>query len=342
MDVAGIDPMVVCTGVVESSDAALHGVEGGIGRTLRRGQEDHCEKGRVDFRVGQAEVECVSRSVDARPALRNGQRDRRREPIRRGMLPRGEHQVVLAERQWLWCSALRGRGSSTQGARGTRGARGGSTAPAGAARERQHDQGNNQRASALSRESRGGHVQSIGPFRPRTSAARLVRGSRPLLHDEALNKPPSESALRMGRSPSSHWTEYQVPGLSHRSWSCEPVGFGISIPHEASHTRMVKPPPNGHPVPLGDSISPARTMLTASSSRISRMRASRGASPGSTLPPGNSHRPASAGGVVRRAARSRVGRVRSSTMAAPTINAPGLPTSPTVGVPVNSPCVHRP
>ena len=67
-----------------------------------------------------------------------------------------------------------------------------------------------------------------------------------------------------------------------------------------------------------------------SSSWISRTSAASGLSPGSTLPPGNSQRPAASGGVVRRAARTRPSR----TIAAPTTpsSAPRHGTDATVGV----------
>src|SRR6478672_11899757 len=97
------------------------------------------------------------------------------------------------------------------------------------------------------------------------------------------------------------------------------MGCGSPSVTTASQTCIRYRSPSGQPPsPSGAGTEGPVRMATPSSSRISRCRASVTDSPGSTLPPGNSQPPASAGGSVRRAARSRVGWSRSSTIAAAT------------------------
>ncbi len=68
------------------------------------------------------------------------------------------------------------------------------------------------------------------------------------------------------------------------------------------------------PIGVVSASQPVTTTATPSSSAISRTSACSGDSSASTLPPGNSHRPASADGWVRRAAST----LPSRTIAAPT------------------------
>src|SRR4051794_14670309 len=120
------------------------------------------------------------------------------------------------------------------------------------------------------------------------------------------------SAGRKGRSGSSQSRPSRSSGASHRSWSWSSPGRGLptAMLQTATWRR--------YDVPIGCAPSSHRSMTTRqpSSSATSRSSAAVAVSPGSTLPPGNSQRPAVSGGVVRRAA----SRNPDWTIAAPTTN----------------------
>ena len=83
---------------------------------------------------------------------------------------------------------------------------------------------------------------------------------------------------------------------------------GIRI-YDVKPTDTVEPPPPNSLMPevaalVRDKLGP--------DTRFSRTRAAPGSSPGSTLPPGNSHRPAATGGAVRRQASTCPSRMRAA------------------------------
>ena len=114
---------------------------------------------------------------------------------------------------------------------------------------------------------------------------------------------------RNGRSGSSQSTSPSSSAASQRTASCS-TGSGSPATRAATATRSTYRSPIG----VSSASQAVTAMSQPSSSRTSRTSAASGASPGSTLPPGSSHRPATSRGAVRRHARTRPSR----TIAAPT------------------------
>lgn len=106
---------------------------------------------------------------------------------------------------------------------------------------------------------------------------------------------------------------------SHSSWSWSSNGSAVPSLTSTSHTLMAALAFRGQPPSVGLSSSAPTRTLTPNSSVSSRCKACCGLSPGSILPPGNSHMPANSGGAVRRATKSCRGARSESITAAPTI-----------------------
>lgn len=130
------------------------------------------------------------------------------------------------------------------------------------------------------------------------------------------------SGERICRSPSSQGTDSRSLSPSHRSavWLWPRRGSPFAY---AAHSRIRRSPGRVQS-PSGPATTPTPAAIDTSipsSSRNSRRRALSGSSPGSTLPPGNSHKPASSCGYERWAAKTRSPRGECAKIAAATMSA---------------------
>ena len=125
-------------------------------------------------------------------------------------------------------------------------------------------------------------------------------------------------------------TSSSLAAGSQRSSSWSSSGRGSPSRIRAFQTRIAAVPLSCQPCSSGPRTSEPSWTSTPNSSRISRRSAASQPSPGSTLPPGNSHRPAKDSGAVLRATRSSEGFERESRIAAPTICFRGCSTEPSL------------
>jgi hypothetical protein len=154
------------------------------------------------------------------------------------------------------------------------------------------------RAGAGAVAGSGALVRKSAPARPdwRPISVQLRPRSwmRPPRHDQSRRK--GGSAATIGASAGSQSTLSNSSAASHRNSRCSSRCGRSALVSRAAYTRSTACPcPSCTSVPTR---SPTST-LTFSSSMHSRSSASVSDSPSSTLPPGNSQRPANSGGSDR-------------------------------------------